>query len=109
MCVLIDTSNYTYSDNHVTLADVPLTMRVATSGTLASRTTTLGVLDAADVTFTAVTGNRVQALAVYKSSGTAASSPLIAYFDQASGLPVTPDGGNITIVWDNGSRKVAML
>jgi hypothetical protein len=46
---------------------------------------------------------------IYKDTGTAATSPLIAYIDTATGLPVTPNGGDITVTWDNGSNKIFKL
>lgn len=109
VCVLVNTARYTYSDAHASLADLPSSARIATSGTLTSRTTTLGVFDADDVTFTAVSGTVVGAVILYKATGTALTSPLISYYDQAIGLPVNPAGGNITVVWDNGTNKVLAL
>src|SRR5690348_12249808 len=63
--------------------------RVATSGNLASKTSTAGVFDAADVTWSAVTGSACGAIVLYKDTGVAGTSPLIAYIDNATGLPVT--------------------
>ncbi|GAI46620.1 unnamed protein product, partial [marine sediment metagenome] len=37
------------------------------------------------------------------------SSPLIALIDTATGLPVTPNDGDITIAWDNGANKIFKL
>lgn len=108
--VLVDAADYTVNlSTHEFLSDVTLGGRVATSGNLASKTTTAGVADAADVTFSAVTGDQSEALVIYKDTGTASTSPLIAYIDTATGLPVTPNGGDITVVWDNGSNKVFRL
>ena len=84
---------------------------IGTPATLASKTVTGGVFDAADVTFTSVTSTAtVQKLVLYKDTGTASNSPLIAVIDSAtSGLPVTPNGGDITISWDNGANKIFAL
>ena len=99
--VLVDTADYTVDlAAHDFLADVAEGGRVATSGNLASKTTTGGQFDAADVTFSSVTGDVSEALVIYKDTGDAATSPLIAYIDSATGLPVTPNGGDITITWD---------
>lgn len=96
---LVDTGTYTYSAAHDFYNDVSGV--VGTPGTLASKTTTGGVFDAADLTFTAVSGSSVEALIIYKDTGNAATSNLIAYIDTAaSGLPVTPNGGDITITWN---------
>ena len=83
--------------------------RIATSGNFASKTTTAGVADAADVTFTAVSGSAAGAVVIYKDTGTDTTSQLIAYIDTATGLPVTPNGGDITVSWDNGANKIFKL
>lgn len=94
---LIDTGTYTYSstDEFWSAASTAL---VGTAATLASKTITNGVFNADDVTFTSVTGASVEALIIFKDTGTAATSPLIMYLDvAASGLPVTPNGNNIDV------------
>lgn len=95
---LVDTGTYTFSAAHQYYSSV--TGVVGTPVTLASKTITNGVFDAADVTFTAVTGASVEALVVYKDTGSAATSPLIAFIDTGTNLPVTPNGGDITIQWN---------
>lgn len=108
--VLVDAADYTVSiSTHEFLSDITSGGRVATSGNLSSKTTTAGVADAADVTFSAVTGDVSEALVIYKDTGSAATSPLIAYIDTATGLPVTPNGGDITVAWDSGSNKIFKL
>lgn len=97
---LVDTGTYTYSGSHEFYTSIS-TAVIGTPATLASKTTTNGVFDAADVTFTAVSGASVEALVIYKDTGTAGTSSLIAYIDTvSSGLPVTPNGGDITITWN---------
>jgi hypothetical protein len=95
--VLVDAADYTFSAAHDFLDDVAAGARVATSGNLASKTTTSGSFDSDNVTFTAVTGDVSEAVILYKDTGVAATSPLIAYIDTATGLPVTPNGGDITV------------
>jgi len=106
--ILVDLADYTVSiDVHDFLDDVPAAARVAVSGALTSKTTTLGVFDAADVTFSSVTGDVSEALIVYQHTGTDSTSELIAFIDTGvTGLPVTPNGGDITITWDSGANKV---
>jgi hypothetical protein len=94
---LIDTGVYTYSgtDEFFSAASAAV---IGTAVTLASKTITNGVFDASDVTFTSVSGASVEALIIYKDTGSAATSPLILYIDvAASGLPVTPNGNNIDV------------
>lgn len=94
---LIDTGVYTYSASDEFYAAASAA-QIGTPVTLASKTITSGVFDAADVTFTSVTGASVEALIIYKDTGSAATSPLILYIDvAASGLPVTPNGNNIDV------------
>lgn len=108
--VLVDTGAYTVNlATHQYLSDIAAGARIATSANLASKTSTAGVADAADVTFTAVTGASIEAVVLYKDTGTASTSNLICYIDTATGLPVTPNGGDITVVWDNASNKIFKL
>lgn len=82
---------------------------VGTPQTLTGKTVAGGVFDAADVTFLAVPTAAVKYCAIYKDTGTAATSPLIALFDTAAGLPVSTNGGDIIIAWDNGPNKIFKL
>jgi hypothetical protein len=108
--VLVDAADYSVNlATHEFLSDIPSGGRVATSGNLTSKTSTAGVADAADLALTAVTGDPSEAVVLYKDTGSAATSPLIAYIDTATGLPVTPNGGNINVIWDNGSNKIFKL
>lgn len=108
--VLVDTGAYTLNiATHQFLSDIAGGARIATSANLSSKTVAAGVADAADVTFSAVTGVQSEALVIYKDTGSAATSPLIAYIDTATGLPVTPNGADITVTWDNGSNKIFKL
>lgn len=72
--------------------------------TLASKTVTDGVADSADVTFSTVSGASVEAVGLYKDNGSAAADRMIAIYDVATGLPVTPNGGDIIVQWDNTAR-----
>lgn len=96
---LIDTGTYTYSAAHEFYSSV--TGVVGTPQTINTTTVTNGLFDGDNVTFTAVTGNTVEALIIYIDTGTAGTSRLVAYIDTgATGLPVTPNGGDITITWN---------
>jgi len=99
--VVLVTSSYTFaaSDEFLDPAII-VGNRVATSANLASKTVTDGVFDADDLTFTAVTGSQVTQVVMYKDTGTETTSSLIVYWDTMTGLPVTPNGGDITIAWD---------
>ena len=83
---------------------------VGTPQQLTSPSVTGGVFNAASpVTYTAVSGSQVTQIVIYKDTGVAGTSPLIANVNVATGLPVTPNGGNITITWDAGANKIFAL
>ncbi|MEV4122927.1 hypothetical protein [Micromonospora sp. NPDC049645] len=110
--LLVDLADYTPNtavggdDN---LDDIPAGARVATSAPLTGKTATGGVCDAADVTFTSVSGDVAEAIVLFVDSGTPSTSRLIAIIDTATGLPVTPDGNNIAVTWDNGANRIFRL
>lgn len=106
-CILVDTGAYTPQTSvHQYLSDIPTSARIAGPVTLTSKSTTGGAADAADCTFTSVSGNSIEAIIIYSDTGTEATSPLIAYIDTATGLPITPNGGDIIVTWDNGTNKI---
>jgi hypothetical protein len=107
--ILVDLADYTFSAAHQFLTSVPAGARVAVSGALTGKTATSGVADADDVTFTAVTGDPSEALVIYQHTGVDATSRLVAYIDTATGFPVTPNGGNITVTWDSGANRIFRL
>lgn len=92
-------------------ASVPTGSRVNTSASLNSKTATSGIADAADQISSGVSGPTIGAIVLYKVTGTAAATdqPLIAYIDTATGMPVGPNGGDITVQWDNGTNKIFKL
>jgi len=77
---------------------------VAESTALTSKTVgtvAVGVFDAADVTFSSISGDAADYLILRKYDATAANSPLIVTWDSATtGLPVTPNGGDITATFN---------
>jgi len=109
--ILVDMADYPAFSIDVddNLDDIPTAARVKVSDALASKTVTLGVADAADITLSAVTGDASEALVIYKHTGVESTSRLIAYIDSATGLPVTPSGGDIAIQWDDGANKIFKL
>jgi hypothetical protein len=118
-CFFIDLTAYTpdFAADEF-LSDIPAAARVGNAGgntdadapALVTGDLPAGVCDANDVTFTAVpAGNELGALVIYKSTGVEGTSPLVAYVDTATGLPVTPNGGDITVQWDNGANKIFKL
>lgn len=108
--VLVDSGAYTVNlGTHQFLSDIASGARIATSGNLASKASTAGVASAANVTWAAVSGVQSEYVILYKDTGTATTSPLISFMDTATGLPVTPNGGDITVTWDTGANKIFKL
>jgi hypothetical protein len=105
--VLIDVADYTFSAAHEFMSSVAAASRVGTPVALASKTVTAGVLDAADTTLVSVAGDPCEAIIIFnEGGGTDATRELICYID---GISVTPNGGNITIVWDSGANRIFKL
>ena len=77
------------------------------SGNLATKTIGtlgIGVFDAADLApaFSTVSGATVESLCMLKTTGTPSSSNMICWWDTATGLPLTPNGGDVNVTF-NGS------
>lgn len=111
-CMLVDTNDYAVDlDNDAVFSDVDAGAIVKKmTASMSNKTATAGVADADDVTLASVSGDPSEAIIIYKhDSGTEANGLLIAYLDTGTGLPVTPNGGDISILWDNGSNKIFRL
>jgi hypothetical protein len=76
---------------------------------LTGKTNVDGILDATDPTLTAVTGASVGAWVLYAWTGSDATSRLIAFVDNSGGLPFTPNGGDVTITFDNGANRIGKI
>ena len=69
----------------------------------AGKTFSSGVFDSStDPTFTSVTGAQCEAIIIFiKTAGANTTWRLVAYLDtNITNLPVTPNGGNITVAWN---------
>lgn len=104
---------YTFNATHTTMNNVVAGWAGGASGAviaapvaLGSKTSADGIADAADTPFTGVTGDSVEAVILYVHNATPANGQLLAYID---GISVTPNGGDITIIWDNGANKIFKL
>lgn len=102
--VLVDTASYTpVFDTHEFLTDIPSGMRVAVSANLQSKTITIDsslspsqiMFSALGGSFSSVAGSPTEAVVLYKDTGVASTSPLIAYYDNAS-VALVPNGNDVT-------------
>lgn len=93
-------SGYTYSSSHQYYSS--LTNIVGTPQPITTPTVVNGTFDGDDVTFTAVSGTVVGAIVIYRqNAGANTTWRLVLYEDTSvTGLPVTPNGGNIVITWN---------
>jgi hypothetical protein len=110
--------SYTFSAAHKFVSDATGAGAVlVATATLGTKTVTNGVADAADTTFSAVAaGAAITGLLIYQASAVgggadvaASAQRLIGYIDTATGLPVTPNGGDIVVQYDSGSNKIFKL
>lgn len=98
---LVTTSGgYTYSAAHQFYSS--LSNIQGTDVAITTPTVTNGLFDGDDVTFTAVSGTVIGAIVIYrKNTGANTTWRLVLYEDTSvTGLPVTPNGGNIVITWN---------
>lgn len=110
---------YTFTATHKFVSDLTTAggVLVATSAALSSKTVTGGTAGAANVTFSAVpSGAAITSLIIFQSSAVTGGSDvastaqrLIAYVDSYTNMPITPNGGDITIAWDTGTNKIFTL
>lgn len=89
-----------FMDDLASAARVPAEASAATLASKTIGTVAAGVFDAADTVFTALTGDVVESLVLYKDTGTESTSDLIAMWDTATGIPLTPNGGDVTVAWN---------
>ena len=97
---LVDTGTYTYSATHDFYND--LSGIVGTDQRITTPTVTGAIFDGDNLTYTAVSGATVEALVIYRhNSGANTTWLLVCYLDSSvTGLPVTPNGGDITVTWN---------
>ena len=107
---LVDGADYTLNiTTDEDYADVTAGGRVATSGNMTC-TSALGVADASDVTYSTVTGDESEYLVIWYDSTVEATSWLLVNLDNSNtGIPVTPNGSDITVQWDDGANKIFKL
>lgn len=106
--IFIDAADYTVDlVNDQFLSDVAVGARVAVSTTLLSTVMdATGAFDAADIVVSGVTGDEFEAVLLYVHTGVDATSRLISYDDTPPEMPVTPNGTDITVIWDSGVNKI---
>jgi hypothetical protein len=98
--LITTSSGYTYSAAHQFYSS--LSNIVGTPQPITTPTVVNGLFDGDDVTFTAVSGTVVGAIVIYRQNAGANTTWRLVLFEDTSvtGLPVTPNGGNIVVTWN---------
>ena len=107
--VILVTNSYTPNlYTHQFLSDIGANT-VGTAQILSNKTSTFGVANATDIVFGAVAGgSTVNYILIYKDTGDS-NSLLIAIIDTGNNLPITTNGGDVDVNWDNGINKIFKL
>lgn len=92
-CMLVR-STYAYDAADEFVADLGAVDN-GRSAALGSKTFTNGAFDAADSSITATAANASNAIVVFVHTGNDATARLIAYLDDAVGLPFTPEAAQV--------------
>lgn len=107
--VMLVRSTYTYDAADEFVADLGAVDN-GRSGALGGKSITDGVFNANDTTLNAAAANASNALVLFIHTGNDATARLIAYIDDAVGLPFTPEASQACpIVWDDGANKIFKL
>lgn len=98
---LIDTGTDTCTAADDFMNDITAGAIIARTANLASKTVgtvAVGTIDAADPVASAVTGATIEQLLLCENTGTAANDDIYCAWDTGvTGLPATPNGGDITV------------
>jgi hypothetical protein len=101
-------STYTYDGTDEFVSDLG-SVDNGRSVALASKTSALGVADAADTTITATAAVACNAIVLFKYNAADASARLLAYIDTpTSGLPFTPAASQVVPITFNASGIFAL-
>jgi hypothetical protein len=94
-----------WDDQSAGLIGTAYTLAAKTIGTVAA-----GVFDNTTdpaPAFSTVSGNTVESLVFFKDTGVEATSNLLWWFDTATGLPLTPNGGDVNVTFSaSGIAKI---
>ena len=94
-----------WDDQDGSLVGTPYTLAAKTIGSAG-----VGVFDNTTdpaPAFTAVSGATCESLVFFKDTGTPSTSNLLWWFDTATGLPLTPNGGDVNVTFNaSGIAKV---
>lgn len=118
-CCLVN-ANYTFGATHIYASEInPATGGPRDYGVTAGAgkpmaglaVATNGAIYAENVRFETVAADRppVTAIVIYRFGTEQTDSPLIYYANVATGLPITPNGGDIIVTWSLGTNRILRL
>lgn len=107
--LLLVSSGYTYSSSHQYISDIGGANIVARSPNLTGKSATNGVLNASTTTVSSVTGSTITQIILAQDSGVDGSSRLIAKLDSYTGLPLTPNGGDVPVAFPGDANKIMTI
>lgn len=109
--VALLSSGYTPNlSTHQYVSDLGANIVARSASSISGKSTLAGVCDATNHVIASVSGSQITRIALYQYNASDSAARLIGLIDSAAyGLPYTPDGTNITIIWDDGANKIFKL
>ena len=110
--VALVSAGYAFNEENTSMDNVDPGDIIQDEGLVNTGSLPSGIATADSTVFPTVTGDPAIAVIIYRDNGTAEplDNALIAYLDDAiTGLPVTPNGGDITILWGGGNDQIFRL
>lgn len=99
--VALVAATYTAAPSTDEFFSVAVTSTVSAGVTLGTKTNVLGLISAANTTWTSVSGSQITQLVGYVAGGSPGTNDYILFnLNVGTNMPVTPNGGNITASWD---------
>ena len=106
--MLVDTALYAPDEDDTTMTPCAAGRRSSDQSLTLIDAASDGVCDAADITYaTVAAGDPTQGVILYKFVSNDAGSTPICFLEFTD--PVTPNGGDIVIAWDNGDYKIMRI
>jgi|26BtaG_2_1085354.scaffolds.fasta_scaffold00042_40 hypothetical protein len=107
--MFVNTQIYNFDAAHSALSDISLSARVGKAASLTNKRFVFDAAAADDLYFEYLIGAMVGSLVLYKDNGEDDTSDLIVYIGNCFGMPFLPNGGDVTITWDRGLKKIFTL
>lgn len=96
-----------FIDDILSAARVPAIGSCPTLGSITIGSLAVGTVDAADTVFSSLSGDQSEYYLLFKDTGSEPTSNILAWWDTATGLPLTPNGGNVTVVYSGSGILTA--